>query len=106
MGKAMWVSAGVALGACLGVGLLALSAGRPVVAADPAPAAPAAVPPLEAGKQYTFYWERGELVGATALDGPRGNWIKVRYRLDSGKEAVHWVNLATVTHVVELPAGK
>lgn len=106
MGKAMWAVPGLVLAAGLGAGLLALSAGRPAAAADPPPAGPAAVPPLEAGKQYTFYWDRSELVGATALDAPRGNWVKVRYQTDAGKEAVHWVNLATVTHVVELPAGK
>src|SRR5581483_8364986 len=98
MGRTMRVTIGLVLAACLGVGFLALSAGRSVGAVEPAPAASSAVPPLEAGKRYTFYWERGELIDATALDGPRGNWIKVRNRLESAKEAVNWVNLATVTH--------
>jgi hypothetical protein len=106
MGKTMQVTTGLVMAVCLGVAFLALSAGRPSVAVEPAPTATGAMPPLEAGKRYTFYWERGEMIDATALDGPRGNWIKVRYRLDTGKEAVHWVNLATVTHVVELPKGK
>ena len=102
MGKSTRVTVGLLLAACLVVGFLAVSAGRSTAPAEPAPAAPA----LEAGKRYSFYWERAEMVNATALGAPRGNWIRVRYRSEPGKETVHWVNLATVTHVAELPTDK
>lgn len=63
------------------------------------------VPPLEPGKRYTFYWERGQLVSALVLEAPRGNWVKVRYGAETVRESEHWVNLYTITYLVEVPKG-
>lgn len=103
------IAAGLAAAVVIAVGGWALAQqatpGKGQPAAAP-PAAGAAGPVLEAGKRYTFYWERGEITNAVAVEALRGGWIRVRSRLESGMETVQWVNLGTVNYVVELPAGK
>jgi hypothetical protein len=54
---------------------------------------------LEVGKGYTFSWPHASLSG-TVVEEPRDNWVKVKHLIAEGKEAVYWINLTTVLHVM------